>query len=351
MMEHGKIPQGGGQRRGSIDGLVQERRASLVEATKGMKGESKMLKSILAGHKCKEIKGTDKVVELSSAMKPIDGFKQLLDSNILSAPVWDDEKKEYTGFLDVRDLVASALHVMDEKKEEAIAHDGFLTTAVSHSFKGQDPSLAYLSRRNPFKPLKPESTLLEAAELLRGRNVHRVPILDKQGRVASIVSQSSIIDFILKHKAVATEELKQTLREINLGFKTVKTVRAVDTARTAFALLAETNLSGIGVTDEEGTLIGNTSARDIKYFIKNGGASLDSPIMDYLAMIRQKPSKTDKYPVSAVKESTTLGRLLGIMGATKYHRLFIENSEGQPIGVVSVTDLLVYILKDDDHTA
>eukprot|EP00457_Paulinella_chromatophora_P011460 gb/GEZN01011602.1/.p1 GENE.gb/GEZN01011602.1/~~gb/GEZN01011602.1/.p1 ORF type:complete len:324 (+),score=43.77 gb/GEZN01011602.1/:24-974(+) len=285
-------------------------------------------------------------------MKPIDGFKLLLAKHILSAPVWDEDRKEYTGFLDVRDLVASALHVISEKTEEKLLHDRFLTTAVEHSFKGQDPSLAYLSRRNPFKPLKPESTLLEAAELLRGRNVHRVPILNEEGRVQSIVSQSSIVDFLLKHKAEAKSDLAQTLQEINVGFKPVKTVKDTDTARSAFTLLAETNLSGIGVVDELGTLIGNTSARDIKYFIKIGApadglVTLESPILDYLALIRQVPAKTDKYPVSAVKPTTTLARLLGIMGATKYHRVFIEDADATPIGVVSVTDLLVFILKDD----
>lgn len=347
------IIQGGGQRRGSLTGLTVEhkrqRRASIVAVTKGMSGQNQRIKKLLEASKASDLGKQEEIVELTTAMSPIEGFKLLLAKNILSAPVWDQDSKAYTGFLDVRDLVASCLHVIHEKKEEEFVYEHFLTAAVTHSFRGMDPSIKYLSKRNPFKAIKADAPLIEAAELMRRRHCHRVPVVDAEGKVVQIVSQSNIVDFLVKHKADVGEELKQTLKDINVGFKAVKTILDTDSAKEAFDLLVETQLSGIGVVDSEGTLIGNTSASDIKAFVMNATTKLSIPILDYLAMIRQEPSKTDKYPVSAVKPSTTLERVLGILSKTNYHRLFIENEEGKPIGVISISDILLFALKEDQE--
>lgn len=55
-----------------------------------------------------------------------------------------------------------------------------------------------LSRRNPFHPVKEEDSLLNVCEIL-AKGVHRVPVVDAEGKVVNIVSQSTIIQFINSH--------------------------------------------------------------------------------------------------------------------------------------------------------
>jgi len=90
-------------------------------------------------------------------------------------------------------------------------------------------------------------------------------------------------------------------------------------------------------------LIGNTSARDIKYLVLDKGElSLEMPVLEYLAAVRQRIiTSQEKAPVCAVQKDASLGRVIGLMGATQFHRLFIVD-KGNPIGVVSVTDILSY---------
>lgn len=52
-----------------------------------------------------------------------------------------------------------------------------------------------LARRNPFHPVASGSSLLKAAEILE-RRVHRVPVVDSQGKVVKIISQSAVVKFL-----------------------------------------------------------------------------------------------------------------------------------------------------------
>jgi len=341
------VPASLGRRRGSLKGAAELReairRASVDAASNVWKGSNKQLKTFLQKHTVVDLKLPSKVVEIDANLDPVVAFDSLLKANILSAPVWDKETKQYIGFLDIKDLVASTLHTAKNK----VAADSFLTVAVG-SHVGQNPSVKYLAKRNPFKPVKPTSTLLEVATLLHERHCHRVPVVDN-GKCVAIVSQSSVISYLADHRDSIAEDVAQTLEDLKLGLKSVVTVNESSTARDAFAIIEKSNLSGIGVIDDDGKLVGNTSARDIKYFVLDKGQlSLEEPIMDYLATIRQGQTPVkDRAPVSTVRKTDTLSRAIGLLGKTQYHRLFVIDQSGKPIGVISVSDILIFSTMHD----
>jgi len=244
--------------------------------------------------------------------------------------------------LDVRDLVSSIVTIHQTHKTKP---SSLLTVAVKGIGQREDepPSITYLARRNPFKPVNVNSTLLEVASVLRIRGVHRVPVIDPEtGKCIHIISQSVILNFISSQRETLAEDCKQTLEEINLGFAEVITVGAHEKAFAAFETIDKTHYSGIGVVDNHGKLIGNTSARDIKYLVLDKGElSLEMDILEYLSSVRQRIiTSQEKAPVCAVQKDATLGRVIGLLGATQFHRLFLVDSKGHPIGVVSVTDIL-----------
>jgi len=244
--------------------------------------------------------------------------------------------------LDVRDLVSSVLHAC----KSPVTSDSFLTVAVQQA--GQAPSLKYLSKRNPFRPVKSTTSLLEVAILLRERTVHRVPVVGEDGVCVAIVSQSTILKFLSDHRDQTAHDVGQTLAATHLGIKSVFTIEDTKTARDAFSMIDKTGLSGIGVVDSEGHLVGNTSARDIKYFVLDKGQlSMDEAVMDYLATIRQRQiSEKDRAPVSSIHRTDTLGRAIGLLGKTQYHRLFLVDDQRKPIGVVSVADILSFATRE-----
>lgn len=210
----------------------------------------------------------------------------------------------------------------------------------------QEPQLKYLARRHPFLPIAADATLYEAAKQLCGK-VHRMPIVDENtGRVIKIVSQSMITAFLASHLDELGLEAFQTVEATGLGLKPVVSARGDRPAIEAFEEIDNHGLSGLGVVLRDGSIVGNTSSRDLRYFLLDRGAlNLDMNLVDYLAAIRQKEVEVaDHVPLCSVGPNGTIGRIIGLLAATKYHRIYVvDPRHNTPVGVVSHTDILKYI--------
>lgn len=333
-------------RRGSL--RVAKDAKDISDRTKAppfKRGLNPLFRAFLQKHTVEELKlPTGHVFELESSLEPEVGFARLLKQCVLSAPIYDKATHSYLGFLDVRDLVSAVVYCRERAQTGPPQPDDPVTYALSVWEKDRTPTtLAYLCRRNPFIPVKPTSTLLEVAEILANQT-HRVPVLGTDGRFVSILSQSNIIGFIRLHKEEIKDDLKHTLSELHLGLKSVVTVSANDCALRAFQLIDRSGLSGIGVVDEEGKLVGNTSARDIKYLTSTStpaSLNLNLPVMQYLAQLRQQDFNPDeRHPSCSVRPTATLEHVIDVLVATKFHRVFIVDELSRPIGVVSIADIL-----------
>lgn len=101
-------------------------------------------------------------------------------------------------------------------------------------------------------------------ELLAKHNVHRVPVIDHQGRVTNLITQSALVAYLAAHLDKLGNIREQTVGALTLGHKSVVTasvnLRAID----AFKIMTQHGVSGVAVVDEEGNLIGNISVRDIR---------------------------------------------------------------------------------------
>lgn len=193
---------------------------------------------------------------------------------------------------------------------------------------GTAVSVTYLSRRNPFRPCSKSATLLQVARML-STQLHRVPVVDESGKCIAIISQSSLIQFLNSQKAEIADDLRQTIGSLSLGMCKVVSVASDASAWQAFKTLEVNSVSGIAIVDREGKLVGNTSARDLKFFVLNKGTlSLDAPIQDYLSRIRQRDLAHEeaRHPSCSVGLSTTLGHCIGLLAATGYHRVSLRAS-------------------------
>jgi CBS domain-containing protein len=214
---------------------------------------------------------------------------------------------------------------------------------------GTAVSVTYLSRRNPFKPISRDATLLQVARAL-STQVHRVPIVDAEGKCVAIISQSALVHFLQDHRDEIKDDTKQNISGLPIGICKVISVKSDATAWEAFSVLELHAVSGIAIVDREGKLTGNTSARDLKYFVLNrGNLSMDSPIQEYLSLIRQRDIEDVAHPSCCIGVSTTIAHCIGLLAATGYHRVFIVDSASRPVGVLSVTDILRFASADSSN--
>lgn len=300
-----------------------------------------------------ELKKVEGVVEIDCNTKPIDAAQILWELNIIGVPVWDAEKNKYCGFFDMRDILSAVIETT-RRLEEHGAYDKYnevMVQSLSEMKHDQEESLpytlSYLVTRNIVHTFKPTTPLVKLCEALSQAKCSRVLICVKEGtHCVNMISRSSLVSFLSEH--VSPDELMETMDQAGLEFrKPVVSVRDSVSAFEAFELIDSKGLYGIAVVDEEGALLGNTSARDIKHAaLDKGRAAMDIDILSYLSGVRREASsKTTRYPTCHVREDSTVGHVLNLLAKTGYHRVFVVDQYLRPIGVVSDSDILGFVIE------
>jgi len=305
-------------------------------------------RQLLGKHKVSDLPKRE-IIVVNSTESPYEGFKKLIKHNILSAPVFDVVKKQYTGFLDMRDLVSFVVFIHDDQVSDVPNNLQDILLHGCKLFKQPQDGVTstYLSRRNPFHSVSGEDTLLSVAEIL-AKGVHRVPVVDSKGDVINIISQTSLIAFFQKNHKELAHVTHKLISELNVGSKPVICVSQNTKAIEAFRLMDNKKISGVAVVDETGRFIGNTSASDLKLFISSPSLELlHQSILTFLNAIRQE-SIDIKSPTISCSSHDTLEIVIGKLASTKIHRIFVadDNSGYKPVAVVSITDILRYAVKN-----
>eukprot|EP00698_Gefionella_okellyi_P016988 TRINITY_DN4925_c0_g1_i1.p1 TRINITY_DN4925_c0_g1~~TRINITY_DN4925_c0_g1_i1.p1 ORF type:complete len:295 (+),score=51.73 TRINITY_DN4925_c0_g1_i1:160-1044(+) len=271
--------------------------------------------------------------------------QKLVDNYILSAPVFDPTTQQYIGFLDMKDLVSIVVHVAGQKAQhDQIQHVRTLLKSLdSYSYPTEGVTISYLARRRPFHSVLIGSPLIKAVEILE-RRIHRVAIVDAQGKVVKILSQSAVVKYLSQHMETLGSSIHRELADLKLGIKTVFQVNEQQSALESFKLMEQKNVSGVAVVDKAtGRLTGNVSSRDLKKFIHAPSFGLlHSPVSQFLKVLRQEDISDTRQPTVACFANSTFAHAIGLISATRLHHLYVVDNEREykPVGVISLTDIL-----------
>jgi CBS-domain-containing membrane protein len=94
-------------------------------------------------------------------------------------------------------------------------------------------------------------------------------------------------------------------------------------------------------------LVGTTTAKDLGLFIKTPTLqALQGNVFDFLKIIRAEQID-ERNPCISVMPYEKLSRAVGLLAATRVHRIFIVDDEEnfQPVSVLSITDVLKFLIK------
>jgi len=294
------------------------------------------------------------VIEINSKTKVNQAFRILIQNNLLSAPVYDEQEKKYLGFFDVQDAI------------------GFATN-MEHLFLGQETektlhevgTMLHLQASSrvvaPWVPVSPTTPMSEVTLLLT--KVRRVPVVDPATkRVVKVISQSLVcsqIHEVLSHMTEIPAKFLQTPRDFGIAFKNVVTVGEDTQAREAFRILIEKNVSAVGVLDDEGALLTCITAKDIRLLplvdkddVENADDHTTEQLLDLTAvefvskarLVSEKRGKA-RPAIVVVHFDTPVNQMIAKLSKTGMHRLFLVDSDHKPCGVFSVADA-VKLLSD-----
>jgi len=305
---------------------------------------------ILKSHTVASIPIPSKITEFNNHTTLFDAFQTLLNEKVLSAPVKNSETGEYVGFLDIRDLVAFVVFIYDEQK---VQNDTRLTDIVQHGSgmlrsPGTDGvTITYLARRHRFSPVPQTHSLYQVAQLLSINECHRVPVVE-DGKVVNVISQSSLINLISKQLGPQIGSHDPTVGSLNIGTNPVLSANQNETVINTFRQMENNKRSGIALVDGTGKLVGTTTGKDIGLFLKSPHLSiLHRTIFQHLQIVRSEMNDI-RTPCIAVFENDPLSRAVGLLAATRVHRVYVVTSEEdyRPKAVISISDILRYLTKN-----
>lgn len=275
-------------------------------------------------------------------------FQTLVRNNILGAPVRIDRPDGSHSFkvIDLVDLVHFVvdLYSEDERLFEHDLHEIMARSGTSNAGKAMTvQNICDLSHNNPAVPVAETADLSKIADAL-GTGLHRVIVIDHQGNLKNVVTQSAIVEFLWHHKNKLTHILEKSLFELELGAKDVITAKTSDYTIDAFRAITTKRVTAVAVVNHDGVLVDNVSTRDLRFIVQTAAMAketikhLYSPVQEFLA----DKHKAEESPATAISclPTDTFGHLLEKIHKNRIHRIYIVNEQHHPIGVVSLKDIL-----------
>eukprot|EP01108_Squamamoeba_japonica_P003567 TRINITY_DN2874_c0_g1_i1.p2 TRINITY_DN2874_c0_g1~~TRINITY_DN2874_c0_g1_i1.p2 ORF type:complete len:207 (-),score=132.58 TRINITY_DN2874_c0_g1_i1:62-682(-) len=129
-------------------------------------------------------------------------------------------------------------------------------------------------------------------------------------------------------------------RELAAGGTTADGLLVVHNTERLLRCFASVASDGVvGVVDDNGVLVGNVSAWDLKFCNHHSLVSFSLPLLSFLKSVRAKMMAPEDYLVT-VKLSSTVGSLLKKFAENHVDRIYVVDDDGKPIGVVSNAELL-----------
>eukprot|EP01061_Rhynchopus_euleeides_P032508 TRINITY_DN54019_c0_g1_i1.p1 TRINITY_DN54019_c0_g1~~TRINITY_DN54019_c0_g1_i1.p1 ORF type:complete len:458 (+),score=154.07 TRINITY_DN54019_c0_g1_i1:102-1475(+) len=290
---------------------------------------------------------------------------KLSDHGILAMPVVNAEGK-YVDMVEMLDIVRTIVGTFSQDEIERTYRTGVADLASAekwHEFtvKGEKvmKDLTVQDALNNRRDVGGDVSVLShidasasVRELLEvflfsrtsdGRRVHRVVLLTPERDVRAMVSQSDMLKYIYgRGDLVKAASLSSglSLRKLGLDKRRVVVTRRTSSLLYAFSKMAKYNAHSLAVIDESNKLTRHLSASDLKGLKAKEFPLLLNSIDNY---------GTKKQPVT-LTSSATLWETISLFVRKKIHRATILDAAGVPISIVSITNILGVLTKDEDDT-
>ncbi|CCK72938.1 Sds24p KNAG_0M00850 [Huiozyma naganishii CBS 8797] len=280
----------------------------------------------------------NKLVFVPGAVSVEEAFNTLVKNHLNSIPV-----EAYPGDMecltfDYNDLNSYLLLVLN--KIQVNNH------AVTEDCQNGKPvpvgEIVKLTPKNPFYKLRESQSLTSVMKIL-GSGVHRVAITnDEMTIVKGILSQRRLVKYLWDHAAQfrSLERLfNYTLQDLQVGVLNSEFYQPTSRQSRVISINGEEPLvmglykmhieriSSIAVIDNQHNLLGNISVADVKHVTRTSQYPLlHKTCRHFISVIlnsRGLETGKDSFPVFHVYPTSSLGRTLAKLVATRSHRLWI----------------------------
>lgn len=273
---------------------------------------------------------------------------KLVDHGILSAPIID-ENNRVIGLVDMKDFASAVLEMLTFSSINMVPSPRTHSTNSSSGNWQKNFALhgelerklvKDISMSSTINIVKEGSSLLEIVKAL-GQGIHRVLVENSQHNFVNLLTQTSLLNFVVKHIDSLGPLGAMTIDQLGLANqRSIVCAHMNDLTATVFSAMMDSNISAVPVVDDKGHIVGNLSFTDLKGIGKGFHiTSLNLPVHTFLKNVRSCDIEI-KNPTIFCKRDATLVAVLQKMCAARIHRIYVVNNQLAPTGVISLTDVL-----------
>ncbi|XP_066603715.1 5'-AMP-activated protein kinase subunit gamma-2 isoform X3 [Prorops nasuta] len=298
--------------------------------------ESQIFVKFFKFHKCYDLIPTSaKLVVFDTHLLVKKAFFALVYNGVRAAPLWDSSRQQFVGMLTITDFIkilqmyyTSPSVKMDELEEHELDTWRDVLKDQVH----------------PLVSIGPDASLYDAIKTLIKNRIHRLPVIDPDtGNVLYILTHKRILRFLFLyiHELPKPSFTNKTLRELRIGtFENIETATEETSIILALKKFVERRVSALPIIDSEGKLVNIYS----KFDVINLAAEKTYNNLD--VSLREANEHRNEWfeGVQSCKLDETVYTVMERIVRAEVHRLVVVDDEDKVIGIISLSDLLFYLV-------
>lgn len=271
----------------------------------------------------------------------------LIQNSIVSAPLWDSQAAKFAGILTSTDYL-NVIRYYCQFPDEMSELEQFRLSSLRAIEKAIGAIPIETVSVHPSRPL------YEACRRMLKTRARRIPLVDVddetgQEMVVSVITQYRILKFIAVNNEHNTVMLKKSVREIGLGtYDGLMTAGMMTSVLDAVGMMVDQNISCIPIVDKSNKVLNVFEAVDIIPCIRGGAyEELDGTVGDALC------KRSDDSPgIYTCSHDDRLESIFDTIRKSRVHRLIVVDDDNRLKGVISLSDILKYVLLygEDDRS-
>jgi len=266
----------------------------------------------------------------------------LIQNGIVSAPLWDSKTSTFAGLLTTSDYI-NVIQYYWQFPEALKEIDKFRLDSLRDIEKAIGVVPIETVSIHPLKPL------YEACRRMLESRARRIPIIDvddetQREMVVSVLTQYRILKFVAVNVS-ETQMLRKPLKDLNVGtYKNISTASMTTPVIDVIHLLVKKDIASVPILDSNGVVLNIYEAVDVITLIK-GGVYDDLTLSVGEALLK----RTDDFAgIHTCSENDRLDTILETVRKSRLHRLIVIDEKGRLKGVVTLSDILQYVLIDGE---
>lgn len=305
--------------------------------------EELIFAKFMRAHKCYDLVPTSsKLVVFDTRLNVKKAFFALVYNGVRAAPLWDSSKQDFVGMLTITDFIKilqkyyKAPNVRDSESSIRMdeLEDHEITTWREVLKEYQKPLIS----------IDPDASLYDAIEALCKHKVHRLLVIDKvTGNALYVLTHKRILRFLYLYIYDLPNPafMKKSIAELGIGsYDNIAVAQKNTPLIEALNIFVSKRISALPVVDENGKVVEIYS----KFDVINLAAEKTYTNLDITVEEAMKSRRESFEGVRSCMKTESLTTIMERIVKAEVHRLVIVDEAGRVDGIISLSDILSYII-------